>query len=97
MTPYSLTRFYNGEMVNQRFLNTSELQRSAQFDHVRTQDDATTRQPSQTESNVKGVLTRGTPPGPKRNPFIMSYLRMLMAGIAAPKKSCCGEFATVKI
>jgi hypothetical protein len=44
MTPYSLTRFYNGEMVNQRFLNTvsyNDQLNSTMFDAKTTYDPAT--------------------------------------------------------
>jgi hypothetical protein len=44
MTPYSLTRFYNGEMVNQRFLNTVSYNDSlnpTMFDAKTTYDPAT--------------------------------------------------------
>jgi hypothetical protein len=44
MTPYSLTRFYNGEMVNQRFLNTvsyNDALNASMFDAKTTYDPAT--------------------------------------------------------
>lgn len=44
MTPYSLTRFYNGEMVNQRFLNTvsyNDQLDEKMFDARPTYDPAT--------------------------------------------------------
>ena len=44
MTPYSLTRFYNGEMVSQRFLNTvtyNEALNASMFDAKTTYDPAT--------------------------------------------------------
>ena len=44
MTPYSLTRFYNGEMVNQRFLNTvsyNDPLNASMFDAKTTYDPAT--------------------------------------------------------
>jgi hypothetical protein len=44
MTPYSLTRFYNGEMVNQRFLNTvtyNDQLNANMFDAKTTYDPAT--------------------------------------------------------
>jgi len=43
MTPYSLTRFYNGEMTNQRFLNTVKYNQTlneAMFDAKATYDPA---------------------------------------------------------
>ena len=44
MTPYSLTRFYNGEMVNQRFLNTvnyNDELKPGMFDAKTTYDPTT--------------------------------------------------------
>jgi len=44
MTPYSLTRFYNGEMVSQRFLNSvtyNEALNASMFDAKTTYDPAT--------------------------------------------------------
>jgi hypothetical protein len=44
MTPYSLTRFYNGEMVNQRFLNTvtyNDTIDPSKFDAKTTYDPST--------------------------------------------------------
>jgi hypothetical protein len=44
MTPYSVTRFYNGEMSNQRFLNTvtyNETLNDSMFDAKTTYDPNT--------------------------------------------------------